>query len=249
MIVYVSQTDALGDFLNCLPVLSGLNKRFGKYELIIKSRSKRFKGLKELLMYQDLFTSVSFDDEILPYGDIIMMNNWDYREEGNNPDRPTETCRYKNWLDDNYDLDFEVDDDFELKVPNLNLSITDDFYVGDRWSHPMTDTRRSSNVFSYLKTKGFQFLDYDDDLITNAYKIKFSSKPFITNLTGISILSDLLKKETYIIWKPEDFNVEFRNGKDIIWDNGKNINQIFHKHFYLNRNSKLIEENDFRRMI
>jgi hypothetical protein len=77
----------------------------------------------------------------------------------------------------------------------------------------------------------------------NAYIIKNLKKPFITNFTGVGIMSDLLNKESYCVWKAEDWNPEFRVGDDISWDNGKNIKQIFEKHFYQNRKGRLVHAN------
>ena len=62
MRIYLSGTVCLGDFLNGLTVLAGVSKKYGKYELIIRNGMRQFKGLKEFLMYQDLFTDVVFDD-------------------------------------------------------------------------------------------------------------------------------------------------------------------------------------------
>jgi len=53
MKIYVTGTANLGDFLNSMPVLSGVSKSYGKYSLIIKGSMKKFKGIKEFLMYQD----------------------------------------------------------------------------------------------------------------------------------------------------------------------------------------------------
>ena len=90
------------------------------------------------------------------------------------------------------------------------------------------------------------FIDYTRDLLENCYYIAESPKSFITNLTGISVLGDLLNKEQLIVWKSEDWNPEFRNGKDINWDNGKNIDAVFKKHFYANRKSKLVHADDLQ---
>ena len=91
--------------------MSGINKTYGKYELYIKKEMRKFKGIKEFLMYQDLFKAVFFDDEVFLYGDIIQMSSWPIREDKNDPYRPTETCRYENYMKDNYGMEFEVDDE------------------------------------------------------------------------------------------------------------------------------------------
>ena len=62
-------TANLGDFLNVLPVLSGIYKSTGeKVYLIIRRDMRKFKGIRDLLMYQDIFDDVVFDDEVLMYG-------------------------------------------------------------------------------------------------------------------------------------------------------------------------------------
>jgi hypothetical protein len=244
MRVYLNSTGNLGDFLNALPVISGLVKSYGKLDFIIRKELKKFKGIKEFLMYQELFSDVNFDDEIFLYNNnVVVLSSWT-REDRNSVIRPIETCRYENFLKDTYNFKFEVDDDFEIKFPKLDLPIDDKSYAGDRWNVGDIDSRRATGVLSHMNDK-FNFLDYNNDLLTNCYYIKESTKPFITNLTGVSVLADLLNKEQFIIWKAEDWNPEFRNGENINWDNGKDINSIFKKHFYANRKSKLIHAKDF----
>ena len=250
MKVYLNSTANLGDFVQALPVLSGLVKKLGKFHFIIRGEMVKFKGIKEFLMYQDLFTEVSFDSELFMYNiDCILLSSWT-REDKNDPNRPIETCRYENWLKDRYKIEFEVDDEFEIKVPELSTEVRDVYYVGDRWSGPNIDDRRETEVLSYIKNMGdFEFLDYDNDLLTNCYIIKKSKKPFITNFTGIGMIADLLNKESYVVWKAEDWKPEFRVGDDISWDNGKNIDKIFEKHFYLNRKCKLIHANKLNEIL
>lgn len=250
MKIYLNCTANLGDFVQALPVLSGLKKSgYAPIDFIIRHEMRKFKGIKEFLMYQDIFNSVEFDDEVFMSG-VTILSSWT-REDKNDPNRPIETCRYENWLKDVDKMKFEVDDEFEIKYPNLNLPIaTDCYYVGDRWSGPQIDDRRETGVLAGLGGYGDMcFLDYNDDLLTNCYYIKESSKPFITNFTGIGMIADLLNKETYVVWKAEDWAPEFRRGDDISWDNGKNIQQVFEKHFYLNRKAKLVHANDLGKLL
>jgi len=247
MKVFLYGTECLGDFLNGLPILSGLNKSFGKYDLCIRNGMRKFNGIKEFLEYQDLFSSVSFEDEVFLYGNIIKLSSWPIREDKLDPNRPIETCRYENWLNDHYQIEFKVDDNFVIKVPELNIVIDDVYYCGDRWDIPGIDDRRKTKVLSHLK--GMKFLDYKDSLLTNSYIIKNLKKPFITNLTGVAVLADLLNVPTYIVWKAEDFKPEFRNGDNCSWDNGKDINKVFEKHFYLNRKSKLVHSKDLENLL
>jgi len=248
MIIYLNCTSNLGDFVQSLPVLSGVVKSYGKIDFVIKSDMKKFKGIKEFLMYQDLFNSVLYDDEAFLYGNVIILSSWT-REDKNDPNRPIETCRYENWLKDNYKMVFEVDDSFELKYPDLKIDFDRDLYIiGDRWNGPNIDDRREVNVLSHLQGKGL-FLDYNNDLLTNCYYIKESNKPFITNFTGIGMIGDLLNKELFVVWKAEDWKPEYRVGDNVTWDNGKDINKVFEKHFYLNRKAKLVHASELEKYL
>ena len=245
MNLYLKSTANLGDFLNSMPVLAGLSMSYGPIDLIIRNEMRKFKGIKEFIKFQStLFNEVNFDDEIF-FSGVTEISSWT-REDQNNPNRPIETCRYENWMKDR-GFQFEVMDNFEIQVPDLGLSLPTDYLVGDRWNVGDIDTRRETNVLSYLDK--YTFLDYNNDLLTNAYIIKNSSKPFITNLTGVAVLGDLLNKEQFIVWKSEDWKPEFRKGENITWDNGKDINKVFAKHFYGDRKSKLIHANDLKEML
>jgi hypothetical protein len=229
-----------------MPVLAGLHNKFGKYNLIVKHQTAKFKGFKEFLMYQDLFYNVYFDNEF--QGEVLYMDNWGTeREYKRNPNRPIETCKYENFLKDVYKLEFEVDDKFILKYPKCDVEIKDTYYVGDRWDHFSTDNRRKTNILSHLKD--FEFIDFNNDLLTNCYIIKESKKPFITNFTGVGMMADLLDKELFCVWKPEDWNPEWIVGDGITWDNGKNIEQVFEKHFYLDRKAKLVHAKDLEKYL
>lgn len=244
MKAYLSSTANLGDFLNGYPVISGLVKKFDEpMELVIKKEMRKFKGIKEFLMYQGIFSKIHFDDEIIIYGDnMYQLSSW-WHETKNNPDRPTETCRYENFVKDNYKIDFEVDDDVEIKFPTLDIDIDPDvLYFGDRWDVGDIDKRRECHLFKkFIGQTKIDYINYDNDLLTNCYIIKNCKDPFISNFTGVGILADLLKKETWIVWRAEDWNEEFRTDDgDISWDNGKNIKEIFEKHMYQNRKCSLI---------
>ena len=246
MKIILSGTSCLGDFLNAMPVLSGVSKKYGKYEFYIRKELRQFKGIKEFLMYQDLFTSVFFEDEVFLYGDIIQLSSWPMREDKNNPNRPIETCRYENWLKDHYKMEFEVDDDFVVKTPTYDIEVKDEYYVGDRWAAEGTDGRRETHILSHLK---YNFIDYNRTMLENAYIIKNLKKPFITNFTGVGILADLCNVPLYCVWKAEDWKPEFRVGDDVSWDGGKNINKVFEKHFYLDRKAKLVHANNLKELL
>ena len=232
MKLHLNCTANLGDFLNVMPVLSGLSRSVGKIDFTIRSEMKKFKGIKEFLMYQDIFSDVNFDDEVFTYGNVKTISSWT-REDKNSLHRPIETCRYENWMRDNYKIDFEVDDDFILKVEDLNIPIAKEaYYAGDRWNGPNIVGRRASWTLAHLDK--LKFLDYNNSLMENAYIIKHCKGPFITTFTGVSGIADLLNKEQIVLW-----------GEDIRdWDN-KPITYSFEKHYYENRNSRLMYLGDF----
>ena len=246
MKIYLNGTANLGDFLNGLPVLSGISKSYGKFDLIIKHEMKKFKGLKEFLLYQDIFTSVEFDDELFFTG-ATHMSSWPIREDKNNLWRPIETCRYENFMKDVNHMMFEVDDDFTVKTPEYDIDVKNAYYVGDRWSVGDIDSRRETHVLSHLKD--CEFIDFDKPMLENAYIIKNLKKPFITNFTGVGMLADLCDVPLYCVWKAEDWKPEFRVGDDVSWDDGKNIDKVFEKHFYLNRKSKLVHAKDLESLL
>ena len=246
MKIHLNGTANLGDFLNGLPVLSGISKTYGKYDLIIRHEMKKFNGLKEFLIYQDIFSSVEFDDDIF-FAGAINMSSWPIREDKNDPNRPIETCRYENFMKDNYHMKFQVDDDFSVKTPEYDITVKDAYYVGDRWAVGNIDDRRETHILSHLKD--CEFIDFNQTMLENAYIIKNLKKPFITNFTGVGMLADLCNVPLYCVWKAEDWKPEFRVGDDVSWDNGKNINQIFEKHFYLNRKAKLVHANELQTLL
>lgn len=246
MKVYLNCTSNLGDFLNAMPVLSGLSKEIGKFDFIIKGEMRKFNGLKEFLMYQDLFSSVEFDDEIFLYGDFIQLSSWT-REDKEDANRPIETCRYENWINDHYRILFKVDDDFIVKTPEYDIEVKDAYYVGDRWAVGNIDDRRETHVLSHLKD--CEFIDFNRPMLENAYIIKNLKKPFITNFTGVGMLADLCNVPLYCVWKAEDWKPEFRVGDNISWDNGKDIQKVFEKHFYLNRKAKLVHANELKSLL
>lgn len=233
MKVSIRHTINLGDFLNVFPVLSGLSKyKNEKLDILVRGEMKRFNGFKEFVEYQDCINSVAFDDEYIIFNyDGIELSSIT-REDKEDNQRPTETCRYENWANDNYRMLFEVDDSFELQVPDLNIPIKEGSYVGDRWSGAMIDGRRASGTLTHLAN--VNFLEYNNTLLENAYIIKHSSKPFISAFTGTAVMADLLNVDQIVLWTDDLKN----------WDN-KPIEKSFEKHFYGNRKSKLMYLGDY----
>ena len=234
MLIQINCTANLGDFANALPVISGLSlydKR--PIDLIIRGEMKKFLGLKELLLQQPCINSVEFDDDIFFNGGIN-LSSWT-RMDQDDKNRPVETCRYENWIRDNYGIDFKVDDDFQLVTPPVYIPDGFDmnkYVIGDRWNHATIDTRRNTNVVengAKPDPSKVVYLDYTKDLMYNLNLIQCSNKPFITTFTGIGILADLMNKETIVCW-----DEDMRN-----WD-GHPVEFDFIRHYYVNRKSKLV---------
>jgi hypothetical protein len=236
MKIYVHPIMNLGDFLNAMPVLSGLRRRYGRIQLFVRNEMARFNGFKSFLMYQGLFESVFFDNENQVPADVLLMNSIT-REDRSDPNRPIETCRYENYMKDNYDLDFDVDDEFMIKHPDLDIDVASGHWFGDRWAQSsLFDNRRASEIFKSIQAQNK--IDFRNYLLTNAYIISKMDRPFVSTFTGVSVLADLLKKPQLIVW--ED------SMRD--WD-GRPIEYSFMKHFYGNRLSRLIYIGELEREI
>jgi len=231
--VYSPRIHNLGDFSHCLPALSGLYKKTGeKMSFGIGDQLQIFKGIKDLLLYQDMFDDVFFMHEKPSCEKWIIAD-----DHGKDPDiivSARASHRYTSYFNDKYDLDVEIDNDFDLYVPQFEEMdyLDDKIILGDRWSPsecPNLDIRRQHGV---LKNSGkfdgeqFHYLDYSDNLVYNCSLIKYNSNPFYTTFTGIGILSDLMHKETHVMWD-DDMK---------IWD-GKPIDFDFDLHYSKNRSS------------
>ena len=233
--VYSPRIHNLGDFAHCLPALSGLYKKTGeKISFGICDRLQRFKGIKELLLNQEMFGDVYFMSERSMGTELYLIVD-DHGDDSEENINAMAAYRNVNYLNKHYNLDVEIDNDFELNVPELDIDYCNDkFLVGDRWSPsdaPDVDDRRKSNL---LKSSGlfdddrFKYLDYSNDLVYNCSLIKYNSNPFYTTFTGTGILSDLMNKETYILY---DDDVS-------MWD-GNPVEYSFNLHYIKNRKSKL----------
>lgn len=233
MILYAAKgTSNLGDFLNCLPVLSGLSKTYGDLILILQSDMQRFLGIKSLLEYQPCLSKVIFEDEIHQFEElknqqVIPFNSW-VRQEQTSKYRPIETCRYEIRFKEDYNLKFEVDDDYILQFPEIDINCEDLVVIGDRCDKTTSDKSRSSGL---LKNSGkFDnnfFLDYSKDCVYNVNVIK-KCKKFVTTFTGVAVIADLL-------------NIEFDLYYEQSFDGwaGQSAIYTYNKHFYTNRKSIL----------
>lgn len=219
-------TANMGDFLNCLPVLSGIYDSYGKIDLVIQNDMKKFNGFRDLLSYQQMFNSVKFESEITSETKCFPFNSWvdDFSFDGVNP---IETSRYAKIFKLSYNLDFNIDSNFELEIPDLNVG-QHDIVVGDRCFNTTSDKRRSCDVIrSSGKFNDVEYLDYNNSCIYNANIIKQCNK-FITTFTGIAILADLMDIP-FDMYYTKDFDG---------WEN-QSAEFTYKKHLYFNRKSTL----------
>lgn len=233
--IFMPMSGNVGDTLAVLPVLSGIYKSTGhQISLVVRDKMKMFNGFRDFMMFQPCIVALRFESEInmdQTYQTLSLVDTFT-----KHPNRPWETVRLEEDFRNKYNLEFEVDDDFELQVPEIKFN-DDRFLVGDRMLHPDMDQRRKFNVLE--KSNKFpldkcRFLDYNENMLTNAAYVKLTKKPIFTTFTGISTIADLLKKETVVLW-----------GDDLKdWDN-KPIEYSFNKHFYRNRKCRLEYLNNF----
>lgn len=208
---------------------------------IICDRLERFKGIKELLLAQEMFAQVSFVREMVGQQLQIIMLDDTGSPEGHNL-RPISTHQMWNFVKQNTGIDFPIDDNFDLNVPRLDIDYhKDKFIIGDRWSPkdaPDVDDRRYSNLIQSAdiipEDKAF-YLDYTQDLLYNCALVKYNPKPFISTFTGIGILADLMHKDSFILWD-EDMRT---------WQ-GKPVEHDWDLHYYKNRKTKLMYVRDFK---
>ena len=237
MLIHISCTANLGDFANALPVISGLSLSDGgrPVDLVIRGEMRKFVGIKELLLQQPCINLVEFDDEVF-FNGAMNLSSWT-RMDQNDPNRPIETCRYENWVRDHYQINFQVDDNFELMIEDVPYEdFSNKYIIGDRWNHHTIDTRRKTQVVRDgvdPDSDKVEYLDYSKSLMHNLNLIKYSAKPFISTFTGIGILADLMNKETIVCWD-EDMRM---------WD-GHPVEFDFKRHYYGNRKSKLVYVKD-----
>ncbi|NBP00460.1 MAG: hypothetical protein EBU90_10115 [Proteobacteria bacterium] len=231
----------LGDFAHCLPTISAIYKKYGeKISFTICDRLQRFRGIRELLLQQEMFSEVWFYHErkFDPNRSILIDDTGS--KEGN-PNSPISVRQHLNFIRQNYNVDLENDDDFELNIPKLDIDYHNDkLIIGDRWSPkdaPDVDERRYSNLIESSKIipkENAMYLDYTQDLLYNCALIKYNPNPFVTTFTGIGILADLMKKDCYILW-----DEDMRN-----WQ-GWGVVHDYDLHYYKDRKSKLIYIKDF----
>jgi hypothetical protein len=234
--IFMPMSGNVGDTLNVLPVLSGIYKSTGKkISLVVKDKMRMFNGFDNFMRMQECIASVRFESDVTlddTFCNMSLVNKFT-----EHPNRPWETVRFEEYFRQHYNIDFEVDDNFELSVDDSVETIPSRFLVGDRMTHPNMDQRRESGVLEYsgkFPIAECVFLDYNTPMAVNAAYIKHTTKPIFTTFTGISVIADLLKKESIVLW-----------GDDIKdWDN-KPIEYSFNKHFYRDRKCKLMSLSDF----
>lgn len=235
--IFMPMSGNIGDTLNVMPVLSGIYKSTGhKISLVVRDKMAVFTGFKEFMLLQECLCSLKFESEVSldqSYNHMSLVDDFTQH-----PNRPWETVRLEEYFRRNYNFDFEVDDNFIFNVDETIDKVPEGTLVGDRMMHSVMDQRRQFNV---LKSSGkfdverYNFLDYNVPMAINAAYVKYTNNPIVTTFTGISVIADLLKKECKVLW-----------GEDIRdWDN-KPIEYSFNKHFYRDRNCKLMFLGDYK---
>lgn len=231
MILYAAQgTSNLGDFFNSFPVLSGISKIYGNITLILQNDVVRFNGIKELISYQSFIDNVYFENEykIISSEVIIPFNSW-VEERITKEGRPMETCRYEIRFKD-YKMEFEVDDEFILQIPELDVEVFNDYILGDRCTKTTYDKRRKCGLIPETKYHEVgKYLNYNNNLIYNLNMIKQSTKPFVTTITGISVLVDLMNIPQILLYDDEMEN----------WQDRGTIHNTYIRHYYNDRKSIL----------
>ena len=227
----------LGDFMNCLPALSGFYNTYGvKISLTICDRLQRFRGIKELLMHQEMFHDVKFlyEESSIPEKYIILDDTGPIINVSDV--NPHVTQKYASFIN------VQPDPNFELKIEDIEVEdVGDKAIIGDRWSPkdaPDVDERRYSNMIEseqIIPKENAHYLDYSKDLSYNLNLIKKNKYPLITTFTGIGILADLMKKDLFVLW-----------GDDVRNWNGKPVQYSFDNHYYKNRGAKLVYVKDFQ---
>lgn len=239
--IYSPQILNLGDFFNCMPVLSGIFRATNDPIRLVTSPSfRQFNGFREFMEFQPCIGELVYRDEIINMDEqsyiVMTYSAEEFRYLTERPYRPIETMRCEKFISDNYPhVRFKVDDDFKfLARGDYARNI---YLVGDRWAS-VTDTRRDWNI---LKDSGlfddetkFQFLDYTQPLLDNAGLILSSDKPFIGTFTGSGMLADLLGVENWCLWDEKSMTN---------W-NGAPIEYSYWKHYYQNRSNRLIALSD-----
>lgn len=225
----------VGDTLNALPVLSGIYKSTGhSILLVLNDKMKIFTGVKDLLLRQECILNVEYRSEVnldSTYNILSLVDNFTQHTN-----RPWETVRLEEYFRLHYNIDFEVDDNFILDVPDVDVDHTK-IYIGDRMSHSDMDQRRKFNVLESsgkFKEDCFVFLDYNTPMHINAGIVAKTPHTFFSTFTGISVIADLLNKPQVVLWGNDLYN----------WD-GKPIEYSFNKHFYRDRKSQLKYLGDF----
>lgn len=246
--IYEPRVQNFGDWLNGLPVVSGLYKSVGEpLKYVCNPALRRIKGFREFMEHQECISELVYRDEMIIMDEASYLTlsyaNDEFKDLGYRPNRPIETIRWEKFVKDYYPkIPWEVDDDFELKVEDIQnpeaflnmFGINEHMHVvGDRWGQ-IIDKRREwgvlANSLKFIDGSRFYFLEYEKyDLMTNAQIIKYSPKPFISAITGIGILTDLMKEEAIILW---DKSMENWDGMDIEFD--------YWRHYYFDRKTEFL---------
>jgi hypothetical protein len=102
--------------MNCLPALSGFYNNYGvKISLSICDRLQRFRGIKELLMHQEMFHDVKFlcEESNIPEKYIILDDTGPIIDTSDV--NPYVTQKYASFIN------IQPDSNFELKIKDIEV--------------------------------------------------------------------------------------------------------------------------------
>ena len=230
----------LGDFFNILPVISKIYKTWHEPIDFVMPRvfKEKFITLREFLEYQPMFNSVAFDDE-KPYHGLQIHG---YRRIIDPPEYvgyPDATWRAVVSIGIDHFIHIDPDNEFTLLSPEFEDEIDHSKpLIGERSNHSPEASFR--DVF-YIKRSGkfdsCNFLDYNDSISYNAWRIRRCTNIFISTFTGVSVMADLLRARHLVLADPSVYKQfpKFTAACQGMLD----------RHYYRDRGSRIIDIEDF----
>lgn len=218
MLITHKNTATLGDFSFTWPLLSSLSQKYGPLDISLPDNYRRYKGLKELLEYQDFCKSVDFLDR---EGDI------DVQARGSNINKYPILYYYSaNLLNEN------IDENLIIKIPELETddSINNKVIIFDRMRNYCIKNHNIKIYNSY-------YSNYDKSIIYDLNLAKKNKNKIISTTTGISALLSLAMIPHTVLYFDDvsskndllthlyfsNRNIEFIYYKDFIKSNYENF--------------------------
>jgi hypothetical protein len=220
MLISHKQTGTIGDLATSFPALSSLSKLVGPIDLTLSKLydERYFNGLKEFLEYQDFVGTVDFNDRD---GDFDLQCHPRPNPQGK---LPLQQYFVKSQIFEILKLDLEVDQNFKLKVPYIEVpeEIKNKNIIVDRVK---TGVLKKTGLFNdenenfWLKTNKPNEI-IGDSIIYNINICLQTKKELITTPTGLPIILQYFDKPMKIyqlcndgIWA-KDF-AYFTNNKNL----------------------------------